>query len=102
MFYDFTMHGAPSSTVMCPGRSGHPATGLEMGLDRYQTRLALGVFLATGAEGPTRAQSVGWRILNPAAIDFLPIHQRPPSLNVIRPAVLILQVVGVLPHIQPE
>src|SRR5674476_896516 len=31
-----------------------------------------------------------------------PIHHIPPRLHVIRPTVLILQVVRVLPHVEPE
>src|SRR5262249_7050324 len=34
-----------------------------------------------------------------AAFHFLPVHDVPPGSEIIRPAILILQVVGVLPHV---
>ena len=37
-----------------------------------------------------------------AAVDLVPIHQGPPGLDVVRPAVLILEVVGVLPDVEAQ
>jgi hypothetical protein len=37
-----------------------------------------------------------------AAVDHIPIHQGPPGLDVVRAAVLILEVVGVLPNVEAE
>src|SRR4051794_2117699 len=34
--------------------------------------------------------------------DLSPVHRVPPRLEVIRPAVLVLEVVGVLPHVVAE
>jgi len=37
-----------------------------------------------------------------AFVDFCPVHQVPEGIDVIRTLVLILQVVGVFPHIQAK
>src|SRR5439155_24035447 len=34
--------------------------------------------------------------------DFGPVHYVPPRRDVVQPPVLILEVVGVLPHVEPE
>src|SRR5437016_5275751 len=34
--------------------------------------------------------------------DRLPVHDVPPRLDVVRPAVLIVQIIGVLPDVEPE
>src|SRR5829696_451834 len=36
-----------------------------------------------------------------AALRFIPVNHVPPRLYVLRPPVLVLEVVGVLPHVQP-
>src|SRR5215212_1169107 len=35
-------------------------------------------------------------------LGFIPVDHVPPRLYVLRPPVLVLQVIGVLPHIQPH
>jgi hypothetical protein len=37
-----------------------------------------------------------------ALADFLPVHHVPPGSDVFGTAVLIFQIVGVLPHVEPE
>ena len=35
-------------------------------------------------------------------IDFLPVDYVPPGGDVVRPAILIFQIIGVLPNVQPK
>src|ERR1039458_5043220 len=37
-----------------------------------------------------------------AVLDFLPVHHVPPGRQIVRAAVLILQIVGVLPYVAAE
>src|SRR5262245_10410373 len=41
-------------------------------------------------------------LFSEALVDLRPVHDVPPGVDVVGPAVLILQIVGVLPHVEAE
>ena len=75
-----------SRAVVCSAHAGSlVACGMEKG--RLDACPQSSEELLTGSE---------------ALSGFLPVHNIPPCADVVRAAILILQIIGVLPDIQPD